>query len=316
MPATKFSDLIVPEIFTKYLIQETTKTNAFLNSGIATSDPSVTITEGGKTVNIPFFHELSANDEVLKEGTDLTVNNITASKDIAAVHARSVAFGAYDLAKLFSGADPIAAMRVQLGNYWSTRMTEVILNTLNGIFGVTDLATANQLDNSANTLTADVMSDAMFLLGDKSSKITALAMHSKVYAKLKKLDLVDTIQPSTVSPAYSTYMTKRIIMDDSIQPVSGTGATAVYPVYLFGAGSLAYNENGVLATYEQDRDILAKQDVFTSTRVFTMHPRGVKWIGTPEDGETPSNTELATAANWSLVENPKNVAIARVLTKV
>lgn len=316
MPATKFSDLIVPEIFTKYLIQETTRTNAFLNSGIATSDPSVTITEGGKTVNIPFFHELSANDEVLKEGTDLTVNNITASKDIAAVHARSVAFGAYDLAKLFSGADPIAAMRVQLGNYWSTRMTEVILNTLNGIFGVTDLATANQLDNSANILTADVMSDAMFLLGDKSSKITALAMHSKVYAKLKKLDLVDTIQPSTVSPAYSTYMTKRIIMDDSIQPVSGTGATAVYPVYLFGAGSLAYNENGVLATYEQDRDILAKQDVFTSTRVFTMHPRGVKWIGTPEDGETPSNTELATAANWSLVENPKNVAIARVLTKV
>jgi len=313
---TKIADLIVPEIFTKYLIQETTKTNAFLNSGIATSDPSVNITDGGKTVNIPFFHELSANDEVLTEGTALTINNITAARDIAAVHVRSVAFAATDLSKLFSGADPIAAMRVQLGNFWATKMTDVVLNTLKGIFGVTDLADANQLDNSANSLTGDVMSDAMFLLGDKSAKITALAMHSKVFAKLKKLDLIDTVQPSALSPAYNTYMTKRIIMDDAIEPISGTGATAVYPIYLFGAGALAYNENGTLATYEQDRDILKKEDVFTSTRTFTMHPRGVKWTGTPADGETPSNAELATAANWALVENPKNVAIARVITKI
>lgn len=317
MPVTKFSDLIVPEKFTKYLIQETVKTNAFLNSGIATSDPSVNITDGGKTVNIPFFNRLSANDETLKEGRALTVNNITASKDIAAVHARSVAFGATDLSKLFTGEDPIKAMRIQLGEYWSDKMTEILLNTLKGIFGTgLGAADANQLDNSANVLDANVMSDAMFLLGDKSAKITAIAMHSKVFAKLKKLDLVDTVQPSNLSPAYNTYMTKRIIMDDSIEPESGTGATAVYPIYLFGKGAIAYNENGTLATYEQDRDILLKEDIFTSTRVFTMHPRGVKWIGTPENGETPSNAELANSENWSLVEQPKNVAIARVLTKI
>ena len=315
MAVTKFTDLIEPEVFTKYLIQETTNTNAFLNSGIATSDPSVNITDGGKTVNIPFFNRLSANDETLKEGRALTVNNITASKDIAAVHARSVAFGATDLAKLFTGADPVKAMRIQLGEYWSDKMTEVLLNTLSGIFGTT-LADDNQLDNSANVLDASVMSDAMFLLGDKSAKITAIAMHSKVFAKLKKLDLVDTVQPSGLNPAYNTYMTKRIIMDDSIVPVSGEGATAVYPIYLFGKGAIAYNENNSLATYEQDRDILLKEDIFTSTRVFTLHPRGVKWVGTPEDGETPSNPELSTAANWTLVERPKNVSIARVLTKV
>lgn len=314
MAVTKFSDLVVPEIFTKYLIQETTKTNNFLNSGIASSDPAVIISEGGRTVNIPFFKELSANDELLDETTALTVNNITADKDVAAIHARSVAFGATDLSKLFSGADPIAAMRVQLGNFWSQKFTDIILNTLTGIFGVAALAD-NVLDNSANVLSADVMSDAMFLLGDKSAKITAIAMHSKVLAKLKKLDLISTVQPSTLEPAYNTYMTKRIIIDDAIVPVSGSGATAVYPIYLFGAGALAYNENNVLATYEQDRDILAKQDVFTSTRVFTMHPRGVKWIGTPV-GSTPSNSELATSTNWGLVEAPKNVAIAQVLTKV
>ena len=205
-------------------------------------------------------------------------------------------------------------MRVQLGNFWSQKFTDIILNTLTGIFGVAALAD-NVLDNSANVLSADVMSDAMFLLGDKSAKITAIAMHSKVLAKLKKLDLISTVQPSTLEPAYNSYMTKRIIVDDTIVPVSGSGATAVYPIYLFGAGALAYNENNVLATYEQDRDILAKQDVFTSTRVFTMHPRGVKWIGTPA-GSTPSNSELATSTNWALVEAPKNVAIAQVLTKV
>lgn len=314
MAATTISDLIVPEIFTPYMIQETTKNNAFLNSGIATSDDSVIVTRGGKTVNIPFFEQMNSTSEVLAEGTPLTVNKITASKDVAAIHARGMAYAATDLSKLFSGADPIAAIAMQVGQQWSNNITTMLLKTLDGIFGVAALA-SNVKDNSANVLTKEVMAQSMFLLGDNYSKLSAIAMHSAVLAKLFELDLLTLVQPSQMNPnAYYTYMNKRVIVDDSIVPDT-SGAAPVYPIYLFGEGAIAFNENNELAQVETDRDKLEGTDYLITRRAFTLHPRGVKWVGTPV-GETPSDAELAVASNWALVEDPKNVRIAKVLTKL
>ena len=314
MAATTISDLIVPEVFTPYMIQETVKSNAFLNSGIATRDDSVVINKGGKTVNIPFFETMNSTAEVLAEGTPLSVNKITASKDVAAVHARGLAYAATDLSKLFSGADPIAAIAAQVGEQWSNNLTAMLLKTLDGIFGVAALA-PNVKDNSANVLTKEVMAQAMFLLGDKYTRLKAIAMHSAVLAKLFELDLLTLVQPSQMNPdAYYTYMNKRVIVDDAIVP-DISGSAPVYPIYLFGEGAIAFNENEELAEVETDRDKLEGTDYLITRRAFTLHPRGVKWVGTPV-GETPSDAELATAANWALVENPKNVRIAKVLTKV
>lgn len=310
MASTKVADIIVPEIFNPYLIQETTRKNAFINSGIATSDSSVVISEGGKTVNIPFFKRVTATPELLSDTGSLTVNKITSDKDIAAIHARGVAFGSNDLAKLFSGADPMQAIASQLAEVWATEFQDVALATLKGVFGVAGMAESVN-DQSANVLTADIMADSMFLLGDSYNKITAVAFHSAVLAKLKKLDIVEYIPPSELSLGYYSYMEKRVIVDDSLLP----DAEGVYPVYFFTSGALAYNENYTLTSVETDRDILAGEDVLTSRRVFTMHPRGIRWVGTPA-GETPSNTELATASNWNLVEDRKNVGIALLKVRV
>lgn len=309
MAATKVSDIIVPEVFNPYLVQKTAEKNAFINSGIATSDSSVNLTAGGKTVTIPFFQEVTATPTVLSDSTALTVNKITSDKDIAAIHARGIAFGSNDLAKLFAGADPMEAIASQLSDVWSKHMQEVALSTLKGCMGVAGMEESIN-DQSANVLDAEMMADSMFLLGDSYNKVTAVAMHSRVLAKLKKLDLVDWIIPSEMSLGYYTYMEKRVIVDDGIAPEGG-----VYPIYIFGNGALAYNENTGLAEVESDRDILAGEDVLTSRRVFTMHPRGIRWTGTPA-GQTPSDVELATTGNWELVENRKNVAIAKLMAKV
>lgn len=309
MASTKVSDIIVPEIFNPYLIQETTTKNAFISSGIATSDASVNIVAGGKTVNIPFFKRVTGTPELLDDSGSLTINKITTDKDIAAIHARGIAFGSNDLAKLFAGADPMAAISAQLSDVWATEFQTVALKTLEGVFGLATMADSVN-DQSANVLTADIMADSMFLLGDSYNKITAVAFHSAVLAKLKKLELVDWVQPSDMSLGYYTYMEKRVIVDDGLAPTAG-----VYPVYFFGAGALAYNENTTLATVEADRDILTGEDILASRRIFTMHPRGVRWIGTPA-GQTPSNTELATSTNWALADDRKNVAIALLKAKV
>lgn len=305
---TKVSDIIIPEIFNPYLIEETTKKSAFINSGIATSDPSVKLSEGGKTINVPMFKDIDDDDEVLADGTGLTVHNIDTAESIAVIHARGIAYGATDLSKAFSGADPLGAIGGKMGELWARKMQKVAISSLEGVFGVAEMAESVN-DQSAAVLTADIMADSMFLLGDAYNKITCVAMHSAVLAKLKKLELVDWVQPSELTLGFYTYMEKRVIVDDSIAPDTG-----VYPIYFFGAGALSYNESDVLTKIEYERDAKLGQDALYSRRFFTMHPRGMKWKGTPA-GETPTNTELATAANWELAADRKNVAIALLKVK-
>lgn len=309
MAYTKVADVIEPQIFVPYMIQKTTETNAFLASGIATPDENIVIDRGGRTVNLPFWKDLGGTNEVLSDSTALTVNKVDAFADIAAIHARGVAYGFNNLAGLIAGDDPMRVIADKLAGRWSKDIEKVLVSTLNGIFGVTELGDSI-LDKSAAVLDSGIMTQAMFLLGDNFEKITAVAMHSAVLAKLQELELVSSFKPSEASIPIHLYAGRRIIVDDALVPDSG-----VYPVYFFGEGAFAFNENETASTVKTDEDILEDTVVVASRRVFTMHPRGVKWIGTAA-GLTPTDTELATAANWSLVEDRKNVAITKLLVKV
>jgi len=46
-----------------------------------------------------------------------------------------------------------------------------------------------------------------------------------------------------------------------------------------------------------------------------MHPRGFKWTGTAAQ-DTPSNTELASGANWAKVFESKNIPIVALKCKI
>ena len=55
--ATLRSDLIIPEVFTPYLIEETTQRDAFLQSGVVTplEELNLSAERGGDFVKIPFY---------------------------------------------------------------------------------------------------------------------------------------------------------------------------------------------------------------------------------------------------------------------
>lgn len=306
---TKITDLIIPEILSPYLIEDTIHKSAFINSGIATSDPSVNLSEGGTTVSIPFFKRTGAIGQVLVEGQDIETKKIVASKSIGAVHALGMGFAVSDLSKHFSGSDPIGALSLELSDDWAQTYQQVAIASLEGVFGVTEMADS-VLDASSQVLTADMMADAGFLIGDNYSKISCVAMHSAVLATLKKLELVDWVQPSAMEPGYNTYMEKRVIVDDDIAPTEG-----VYPIYFFGEGSLAYNENEKNISVEYVRNAAKKQDEIYSSRIFTMHPRGMQWVGSPA-GVSPTLNELKVSSNWKLAAERKNVAISMLKAKL
>ncbi len=313
---TKISDVIVPEIFGPYMIEKTTELSRVLSSGIATPDPKIAalINEGGKTINLPSWNgnfSVDDDDDAAVDGVAMSVTKITAYDDVACKHVRNKGFGATDLSKFFSGDDPMGAILECVGGYWARKMQKILLKTLEGVFKSASMA-SNVLDNSVGVISYETLTSAMYLLGDHYDSLTAVAMHSAVMNKLAQLKLLETYpNPTDRAPYYTSLLGKSIIVDDSLVP----DENGVYPVYLFGAGSIAYNEATGIINAETDRDKQAGVDYLFTRRAFTMHPRGVKWVGTIE-GDTPSYTELATGTNWQLVSNAKNVRIALLKTKI
>jgi hypothetical protein len=91
--ATLRSDVIIPEVFTPYVIEQTTFRDAFLASGVVQPMAELNATEGGDYVNIPFWKaNLTGDFEVLSDSTSLTPGKITADKQVGVILHRGRAF--------------------------------------------------------------------------------------------------------------------------------------------------------------------------------------------------------------------------------
>ena len=84
--ATLRSDVIIPEIFTPYIIEQTTARDAFLASGVVQPMAELNATDGGDYVIVPFWKaNLSGDFEVLTDSTSLTPGKITADKQVGVI---------------------------------------------------------------------------------------------------------------------------------------------------------------------------------------------------------------------------------------
>ncbi len=319
MAATQISDIIVPEVFNPYVTERTAELSAFWQSGVVEEVEGLNVlaSEGGQLVNMPFFQDLTGDDEILSDAADLTVNKISADKDVAVLHTRGKAWGVKDLAKALSGADPMAAIGDLVAGYWARRKQAVLINTLNGALSASTMS-ANVLDISGLTGGAEVIDgpsfvDATAMLGDNSVNLTAVAMHSATVVKLKKDDLIEFVPDSQGKNHLPYYQGRRVIEDDSM-PV----ATDVYTTYLFGPGAVGHADGQAPMPTETDRDSLAGEDILINRQHFVLHPRGIAWtpgVGVPAS-TTPSNGELASGLNWTRVYEAKNIRIVQFIHKL
>src|SRR5690606_29264764 len=218
--ATKIADVIVPEVFNPYVVQRTMELSAIFQSGIAQRTPEFDrlASVGAKTVQMPFWGDLTGADEVLNDQNALTPGKIQASKDEAVILRRGRAWGANDLAANLAGDDPMRAIGDLVAAYWARRYQAALVATLTGVFLSPSMADLVH-DISGETGDAAVISakttvDAAQRLGDAKSQLTAIIMHSATEAVLAKQDLIEYIQPSTGSIEVPTFLGKRVIVDD------------------------------------------------------------------------------------------------------
>ena len=318
---TIISDVIVPEVFNPYVIERTAKLSAFYQSGIIARTPALDVlaSSGGKLVNMPFWEDLTGDDEVLSDSTALTVGKIGSDKDVAALLARGRAWSVNDLAKALSGDDPMAAIGDLVAAYWARRFQVILIKTLDGVFGNNaTLMNTNQHDISGvptakddDVISAKTAVDAIYKLGDSADKLTGFAMHSATVAKLAKDDLIEYIKPSEGAAEVPYFLGKRVVVDDGLPVYS-----SVYTTYIFGAGAFGWGEGGAPVPTETARDALSGDDILVNRRHFILHPRGVAFQNKQVSGPTPSNTELANYLNWKRVYESKNVRIVQFKHKL
>lgn len=333
--ATLRSDIIIPEVFTPYVIEQTTQRDAFLASGVVQPMAELNATEGGDFINVPFWKaNLSGDFEVLTDSSSLTPGKITADKQVGVILHRGRAFEARDLAALAAGSDPMAAIGAKIADYIANQRQKDLLSALAGVFGSLGSTSSSaaffpltidgESGDTPTVLSPRHVAEAKSLLGDQGDKLTAIAMHSKVYYDLverKAIDYVSTADARGTSTTQSggslvaayggsievpTYCGLRVIVSDDVQ-TDGSGSTTEYATYFFTQGAIASGEQMAMQT-ETDRDILAKSDAMSIDLHYVYHPVGAKWAVTTVN---PTRAQLETVGNWSKVYETKNLGIVR-----
>lgn len=315
--STKISDVIVPEVFNDYFINRTAELANFYMGGIVSNDAQLnTLAQsGGRLLNMPFWSDLTGDDEILSDSGALTPGKIQAGQDVAVLHTRGRAWSVNDLAKALSGDDPMAAIGDLVAEYWARRYQAVALASLKGVIADNVANNSDDMvagDGSAN-FDASLFIDGQATFGDAIGGLSGIAFHPVVYHNLKKTDNISFEKESLGDLEVETYRGLRVIVDRNL-PVT-TGEPDTYTTYLFGNGAIGMGQGGAPIPSETDRDSLAGEDILVTRSHFIMHPRGVKFTDTTVTGTSPSNAELELADNWSRVYDRDQVRVAAIVTK-
>lgn len=336
MATTRLSDVIVPEVFYNYIVKDTKEKSAIFNSGILVNDANMAsfLAGGGRTANVPFWKDLdNTESNVVNDdpASLITPEKIGSGKDVAARQVRSEAWSSMRLSGLLAGDDPARRIAERVSAYWTRQFQRILVATLHGVYLDNVAANSSDMVNDigsddasavtpAELISAEAILDTAQTMGDASDGLDTLIMHSVVYNRLAKQNLIDFIPDSEGKVRFPTYLGWRVIKDDGVKTIAGSNRTK-YVTYLLGRGSICWNEAPTSPSPNIELEAKPDQgngmggDILYSRRQFVLHPYGIKWTDSSVAGEFPTNAELADAANWERVyPERKQINMAFLLT--
>jgi hypothetical protein len=321
MAVTQITNLIVKAEFAARVQALSTTKSALFQSGIVAADPAISLLakSEGATFTLPYWNDLSASSGVGSDdpNSSLTPGNIAQSYETAVKLFRNAAWSAMDITKsIGAGDDPLDRIANLIANWWVRDQQTILIKSLDGIFasgGALVSTHVHDVHGASTALSADVILDGKQKLGDAADSLTAIVMHSAKYTALQKSLLIDYIGAENET-RFPTFLGYRVIVDDSCPLDTGN-----YTTYLFGPGSVAYGEGSPKIPTEYLRSPLvgngSGQETIVTRREFIFHPRGLRWTSSSMAGSSPTNTELATAANWAKAWDTKNIKIVAIVSK-
>ena len=321
----------IPELFATYQQEEIAERSLLVRSGIMATNTVIQgeFEKGGKTIDLPFFGDLTGNDEVLSDTVGLTPTDLGGGTQTGVRLMRGKTWQHSDLARELAGSDPGLAIARSTGRFWERKMQSVMLNVLKGLFGSAGALTASHSAGGTGTATTPgPFIDALAVLGDRGTDLDTYIMHSKIFYSLAKQDLsvsglfatsqIDT-RVSGEQPEFRTLFGRRVLVDDTMTVDAGAGTGGgsgvnVYRTYCFAPGAFSSALAPATEPIETDRNSLKGISYLINRVHYLVHPNGCKWVGTPA-GASPTNAELATPANWTKVfSDNKNIKVVELKT--
>ena len=354
--STTIADVIVPAIFTPYTQQLTMEKTAIIQSGIAARDDFLDnlLAGGGLTFTVPSWQDIgdpaenvsSDNPNVLS-----TPNTTQTSGEVAVRLSRNASWSTMRLATALAGADPMQSIASRVSDYWVRRLQRAFVAVAQGVF-VTNALSDPTLGRSGQTgiqaaygnqsdltndisgsysagvtdFNADSFIDSCTLLGDAAEDVTAVFMHSIVYSKAQKNNLIDFIPDAEGHINIPVFLGRRVIVDDGMPNPAGDStagastASGKYHTWLVGPASFRLGVGTPVVPTEvyryPDRGNGAGSDILFNRVEWTIHPVGHAFVSSsPVYEGGPTNGQLSASGSFVRVfPERKQIKLARLIT--
>lgn len=344
---TLIADIIEPEIFTPYVQKLTEEKAEFVQSGILQTSPQIAsfLAGGGLVETRPTWKDLDNDVENVAtealshvySGTPATPSKIQTYSEILVRLTRTKQWSAHKLQDYISGSDAMTAIGGRVAFWEARRLQAATLAVVAGVLADNDAAPTGADTHTQSDLTFDAsgvgfvagvtnftaenLLDAKQTMGDSQGDLSILAVHSAVYNRMLKNDLIDFRPDSAQGSPLGSFQGMRLVVDDGM-PKSGN----VYHSYLFAPGALEYNYGTVVRGTEvdwlPDAGLGIGQEVLYRRWALCIHPMGHAYVGGttnkggPANGDASTADTLAHAASWSRrTPERKQVKFARLITR-
>lgn len=328
MATVQITDIYNPKAFTAGAQEMQIELNRFIDSGVIVGDPRVAaFAQTGGSLNEIAFMKPLGTEEPNYSNDDNTANSTPKKITGAAMAVRSAfqnqSWSVMDLAQELALAKPLEAITGRIGQYWATANEKRVIASCAGILADNiandsgdmrvNVAVTTGTIADANRISSDNIINAIQTLGDHGENLKSMAMHSILYRKLQKQNLIDYIPNSTGMIDIPVYQGKTVIVDDSLTPDLTVPAYPVYTVILFTAGAFVGGEGMPEDASEMWRNPSSGngggENLIYSRRTDIQHPLGFSAVGTPA-GKSFTLAELRLATTWNRVWERKSTGLA------
>ena len=333
MAVTQIADIIVPQSFTNYTQVLTQQKSKLIQSGAIQRSAFLDnfLVGGGNIVTMPAFKDINDGSVIdsnvaTDDTTQSTALKIGSLQCIVHRMSRNKSWSVMDLAGDLAGADPVQAILGRVSNFWAINTQYLAVQALKGVFAanaasnssdmIVDKSTANTstyLDGTTN-FTAKFFLDTLAKKGDSFGQLSTLYVHSQVYFKLLKDNLITFQLNSDLNVNIPYFMGFKVVYDDML-PNTG----AVYTSYILGDGAIQLGMGSPKVPTEVYRDPSqgtgSGVETLYSRIEMALAPLGHSFIGTTTAGGATA-AALATAGNWSRVyPEAKQVPMLSLVTR-
>ncbi|KKN34448.1 hypothetical protein LCGC14_0793470 [marine sediment metagenome] len=334
MAVTRLTDVVEPEVFTGYVQLLTAQKSQFIQSGAMESSELLDsfLAGGGETIQVPHWKDLDdteANVSSDDPASAATALKTTSGREIAQRHSRNQSWSTMDLSQALAGSDPMESIASRVSDYWVRQWNRYLIASVQGLIADNLANDSGDMRNdvalaaggsptAVNLFSAEAFLDAAQTMGENSENLVALGVHSVVFTRMQKNNLIDFIPDARGEVNIPVFLGRRVIVDDALPAVANTG-NVDYSSFLFGLGAFASGVGSPRVPTAVER-IEAQgdgggQETLHSRVELAIHPRGFAWLGVSQAGKSPTIAEMKAAANWDRrYTTRKQIPIAELVT--